>query len=123
VAVSAAIQPNAWLQWRDVLLNNAGKNGTWAAVPIPFVVRFPFAAALVIWGARTNHRWTVPIAAMLALPALWYGGLSIVLATLPLLGARTWGDVRTVLSGGWSELTVGLRDAYRSIGRRSAEAD
>jgi hypothetical protein len=123
VAVSAAIQPNAWLQWRDVLLNNAGKNGTWAAVPIPFVVRFPFAVALVIWGARTNHRWTVPIAAMLALPALWYGGLSIVLATLPLLGARTWGDVRTVLSGGWSELTVGLRDAYRSIGRRSAEAD
>jgi hypothetical protein len=119
VAVSAALQPDAWWRWRDVLAANAGKGGTWAAVPVPFVVRFPLAVVLVVWGARTNHRWTVPVSAMLALPALWYGGLSIMLATLPLLGARTWSDVREVLSGGWAELTGGLR---RSFGRRSAEA-
>ena len=123
VGVSAAVQPNAWLQWRDVLFSNAGKNGTWAAVPIPFLVRFPVAVALVVWGARTNHRWTVPVSAMLALPALWYGGLSIMLATLPLLGARTWGDVRRVLSGGWTELTGLLRGASRSIVHRSAAAE
>ena len=123
VAVSAAIQPNLWLQWRDVLLSNAGKNGTWAAVPIPFVIRFPVAVALVVWGARTNHRWTLPVTAMLALPALWYGGLSIMLATLPLLGARTWGDVRQVLANGWSEFGRGLRGVRRSIGRRSLEAE
>jgi len=119
VAVSAALQPNAWWQWRDVLVSNAGKGGTWAAVPIPFFVRFPLAAVLVVWGARANHRWTVPVSAMLALPALWYGGLSIMLATLPLLGARSWADVQRVLSGGWTELTSSLK---RSIGRRSAEA-
>ncbi|MGD0019142.1 MAG: glycosyltransferase family 87 protein [Candidatus Limnocylindrales bacterium] len=123
VAVSAALQPNAWLQWRDVLVLNAGKNGTWAAVPIPFVVRLPVAVALVVWGARTNHRWAVPVSAMLALPALWYGGLSIMLATLPLLGARTWGDLRQIVGRGWSELTAGLKGAFRSIGRRSAEAE
>jgi len=47
----------------------------------------------VIWGARTDRRWTVPVASMLALPALWYGGLSMMLAVIPLL-AR---DARTPL--------------------------
>jgi len=119
VAVSAALQPDAWWRWRDVLVANAGKGGTWAAVPVPFLIRFPISVVLVVWGARTNHRWTVPVSAMLALPALWYGGLSIMLATLPLLGARSWSDVQRVLSGGWAELTGGLK---RSIDRRSAEA-
>jgi hypothetical protein len=119
VAVSAALQPDAWWRWRDVLVANAGKGGTWAAVPVPFLIRFPISVVLVVWGARTNHRWTVPVSAMLALPALWYGGLSIMLATLPLLGERSWSDVQRVLSGGWAELTGGLK---RSIDRRSAEA-
>ena len=120
VAVSAAIAPNAWLAWRDVLVSNAGKNGTWAAVPIPFAVRLPAGVLLVVWGARKNRRWTVPVAAMLALPALWYGGLSIMLATLPLLGARTWGDVRRTLGDGWSELLGEIGRLPRPFGRGPA---
>ena len=46
------------------------------------------AVALVVWGARTDRRWTVPVASMLALPALWYGGISMLLAVIPLLGER-----------------------------------
>ncbi len=49
---------------------------------------FPSAVALVVWGARTDRRWTVPVASMLALPALWYGGISMLLAVIPLLGDR-----------------------------------
>jgi len=118
-AVSFGFMPDAWQRWPQVLANNVGKGGTWAAVPIPFAVRLPFAVALVVWGARTNRRWTVPVSAMLALPALWYGGLSIMIATLPLLGARSWGDLRRILDGGRVELRnsiVGLR----TIGRRRA---
>jgi len=92
-AVSFALLPDAWLRWPQVLANNVGKSGTWAAVPIPLAVRLPFAVALVVWGALKNYRWVVPIGSMLALPALWYGGLSIALAALPLVGARTWADV------------------------------
>jgi hypothetical protein len=93
VAVTFVVMPDAWLRWPQVLANNAGKSGTWAAVPIPLVVRLPFAVVLIVWGALKNYRWVVPIGSMLALPALWYGGLSIALAALPLVGARTWGDV------------------------------
>ena len=84
VAVSFATMPDAWVRWVGVLSGIAGRDGTWAAVPIPFLVRLPFAVALVVWGARTNRRWTVPVAGMLALPALWYGGLVMLLAVIAL---------------------------------------
>jgi hypothetical protein len=83
-AVSALLMPAAWRTWLDVIVSNAGKGGTWAAVPLPLLVRLPVAVALVVWGARTDRRWTVPVASMLALPALWYGGLSMLLAVIPL---------------------------------------
>lgn len=84
VAVSFVTLPDAWFEWGEVLTRIAGRDGTWAAVPIPFLVRLPFAVALVVWGARTNRRWTVPVAGMLALPALWYGGLAMLLAVIAL---------------------------------------
>ena len=85
--ISFAILPDQWRTWIDVVIRNvaAGKSGTWASVPIPLWIRLPIAVALVVWGARTDRRWTVPVASMLALPALWYGGLSMLLAVIPLL--------------------------------------
>jgi hypothetical protein len=111
VVVSAVAMPDAWRRWVEVLSANAGKGGTWAAVPVPFLVRLPFALVLVAWGARTNRRWTVPIAVMLALPALWYGGLSIALACLPLVGARSWTQLRATLLRGRIELGAYLARA------------
>ena len=88
VGASAVLMPGAWLEWLDLLVRLAGRDGTWAAVPIPFLVRLPFAVAVVVWGARTNRRWTVPVAGMLALPALWYGGLTMLLAVIALRDPR-----------------------------------
>jgi hypothetical protein len=84
--VSFVILPDQWRDWIDAVLRNvaAGKSGTWASIPVALWIRLPFAIALVVWGARTDRRWTVPVAAMLALPALWYGGLSMLLAVIPL---------------------------------------
>lgn len=84
VAVSFVLMPGAWVEWVRVLVKVAGRDGTWAAIPIPFIARLPFAIAIVVWGARTDRRWTVPVAGMLALPALWYGGLSMLLAVIVL---------------------------------------
>ena len=86
VVASFALAPDAWREWVDVVARNvaAGKSGTWASLPVPLLVRLPIAVAIVVWGARTDRRWTVPIASMVALPALWYGGLSMLLAVIPL---------------------------------------
>jgi hypothetical protein len=81
---SALTMPLAWQQWAHVLMANVGRDGTWAAVPVALWVRLPMAVVLVVWGARTDRRWTVPVASMLALPALWFGGLSMLLAVIAL---------------------------------------
>ncbi len=84
IAASSILMPRAWLDWFSLLTSLPGRDGTWAAVPIPLIVRMPVAIAVVVWGARTDRRWAVPVAAMLALPALWYGGLTMLLAVIAL---------------------------------------
>ena len=89
VAVSWAVAPAAWSDWLEVLGASSAKTaGTWAAVPVPVWLRLPIAAAIVVWGARTDRRWTVPVASMVALPALWFGGASMLLAALALGAGR-----------------------------------
>jgi len=85
---SALTMPLAWQQWVHVLTANAGRDGTWAAVPIALWIRLPMAVVLVAWGARTDRRWTVVVASMLALPALWFGSLSMLLAVITV--RRIW---------------------------------
>jgi hypothetical protein len=99
--VSFAMLPDQWRSWVDVVARNvaAGKNGTWASVPIPLLVRMPVAVVLVVWGARTDRAWTVPVASMLALPALWYGGLSMLLAVIPLVRGGWWAGGSRVGAG------------------------
>lgn len=89
VLVSAVFMPAAWPEWIGVLTGNVGREGTWAALPVPLWLRLPIAVAVVVWGARTDRMWTVPVASMIALPALWYGGLSMLLAVIPLLDGRS----------------------------------
>ena len=83
VAVSFVLMPHNWFAWFDLLAANTGKGGTWASIPIPLLIRGPIGVALIVWGALRNQRWTVPVGAMLALPALWYGSLSMLLGRDP----------------------------------------
>jgi hypothetical protein len=103
VVVSYLLLPDAWRDWIALLQANTGKGGTWAAVPIPLLVRGPVGVALIAWGARRNQRWTVPVGAMLALPALWYGSFSILLAVIPLTTPeerrQAWGRVTSRVRG------------------------
>jgi hypothetical protein len=89
IAGSAIFLPAAWSEWTDVLIRNGGRDGTWAALPIALWIRLPIASAVVVWGARTNRRWAVPVASLIALPAVWYGSLSMLLAIVALRETRT----------------------------------
>lgn len=81
--VSFALAPDLWREWIGVLLSSHPAT-TGYLVPIPLPVRLLLAVVIVTWGARTNRRWTVPIACSLALPVLWIAGLAVMVAAIPL---------------------------------------
>jgi len=90
VAGSVAFAPDLWLRWLT-LLSDASQAPPLpfqpnAPFPIPLLFRLPLAAAVVTWGALTDRRWTVPVAATIALPVIWTASLAILVATIPLLG-------------------------------------
>ncbi len=76
-AVSWFANPAAWSAWLGVLAQGAPSDCGTHCISIPLVERLPVAVAIVVAGALTNRRWTVPLAAMLALPVLWLAGLSM----------------------------------------------
>jgi hypothetical protein len=81
VVVSLIIAPRLWVEWIEQgILPVLGRDIGQPMIPIPLWLRLPAAAGLVIWGARTDRRWTVPASAALALPVLWFAGLSILAA-------------------------------------------
>ena len=89
VAVSFAIAPPLWSQWLDVLAGRSGASNAdlgWY-VAIPLWIRVPAAAGLVIWAARTDRRWLVPVAAVLAMPVLWPNAFAVAVGAIPLLAA------------------------------------
>jgi len=89
-AVSFAFSPNQWVQWVDWTVANAGTPSPIALEPIPFSIRLPMSLAVLLWGARTNRAWVVPIAVGWGTPALYLGTYpSMWIAAIPLyLDAR-----------------------------------
>jgi hypothetical protein len=86
VAVSLIVDGRLWAAWFESAVAGTLRDGAaQIQIAVPLLVRLPIAAALVIWGARTDRPWTVPAAAVLALPVLWFSGLAI-LAAIPALG-------------------------------------
>jgi hypothetical protein len=84
-AVSFAVAPNLWSEYVQTMVDNLGYDpGHPYPVPIPLPIRTAAAAALVWWGARTDRRWVVPVAAVLALPIIWFHGLAVLVAMIPL---------------------------------------
>jgi hypothetical protein len=73
VAVSAALDPAAWLRWIQVLVDNATTHGGVVLFPFghampPLWARLPVAAALAWYAGRTDRIWLVPIAMVAAMP-------------------------------------------------------
>ena len=85
VVVSLLLEPQVWRSWIDFLTSTPeGGSVSQFQIPIPLWMRIPVAAVVVAWGALTDRRWTVPLAATIALPVLWVSGFAICAACLPL---------------------------------------
>jgi len=90
--VSFTLAPQAWFDWFDLLLGNVGSTPLSPHIPVPLWVRLPAAVALVVWGARTDRRWTVVVSSMLALPVLWFAAPAMLVGVIPELRDRSRGQ-------------------------------
>ena len=87
VAVSFALDPQGWFGWKNLLEQSIGGAGHATAVPGPLWLRVLVAAGVVIWGARTDRAWSVPVAAFVALPHGTIGS-AILIGVIPLIRRR-----------------------------------
>jgi hypothetical protein len=88
VAVSFAINADAWLGWLGMLSRGQfprAEDGWYFDVPLG--IRLGLAVVVIVWGARTDHRWTVPLAAVLGMPTVWINSPTILVAVIPLIAA------------------------------------
>jgi hypothetical protein len=80
--LSFVIAPQAWTDWLTTLKASLAQSAP-QPVPVglvPLPVRLVIAAGIVMYGARTNRRWVVPIAAVVALPVVYVNSLAILVA-------------------------------------------
>jgi hypothetical protein len=87
--LSFAIDPGAWLGWFAMLGRMEFPTpGDGVFLPIPVWIRLPLMAILILWGARSNRRWVLPVAVCFSLPTVWLNTPTILVAVLPLID---WG--------------------------------
>lgn len=78
------LAPALWLDWLDLLATSTGSSTVAGSVPIPLLWRLPVAVVLIAWAARTDRPWLLPVGALLALPVIWWGGLTLLVACVAL---------------------------------------
>jgi glycosyl transferase family 87 len=111
VAVSFAIAPGAWFGWLDMLVRfQMPTPAAGVFLPVPIWVRLPLVALLIVWGARTDRRWVLPVGVVFSLPTVWLNTPTILVAALPL---TAWG-VDTP-AGRW--LRAPAADPVAALGR------
>jgi Glycosyltransferase family 87 len=89
LSVSVLVSPGEWLSWLDFLRASAGSSSgvvylTPMALPFPLAARLPLALIVVVVAARTDRRWLVPVAMVVASPVVG-GGTFALLAAIPRL--------------------------------------
>ena len=90
VVVSFLVAPGQWVGWVRSLVSNAmiPTSDYSASLFGPLWLRGPVAVALVAWGGLTDRRWTVPVAATIAIPLLALFNLTLLMALVPMLLPR-----------------------------------
>ena len=83
--ISFVVAPQLWFDWVHALFDATREPEFVFLVPVPLWIRLAVAVVVVIWGARTDRRWTVPVASMLALPILWINGMAMLVGVVALV--------------------------------------
>ena len=86
VAISFALAPDLWFRWIQDLQD-------WMRLPQmegvpPLIPRVALAVVVVWYAARTDRRWVLPIACLIAVPNPWFVTFAILGASIALFGDR-----------------------------------
>lgn len=111
---SFCVAPNLWWQWLHFLTamsTGAGHTGgtLW--------LRLPLAAALSIYAGRTNRPWLLPAAMLIATPAFAGSPSLTVLAAIPRLRVRGYGEPVESMSVNHKLLNTPSRESGSPVGR------
>jgi len=103
VVGSWLIQPGLWQLWLDLLLREAGNPPAPGALAIPLIVRLPIAAALAVYAGHTNRKWLMPVVALISMPVLWGGSVSVLIGCVAIERERIESLVVPAVAGipGW----------------------
>jgi hypothetical protein len=86
MAVSFVLDQGGWASWAAMLLRAEFPHDPQLVyLDVPLTIRMPIALAVIVWGARTNRTWTIPVAMTLAMPIIWANSVTILVALIPLL--------------------------------------
>jgi len=117
-AISFAIDPGAWFGWLTMLGRmDFPAAGDGVYLPVPVWVRLPIVAALIVWGARSNRRWVLPVGVCLSLPTVWLNTPTILVAILPMLGRGVQAPAGRWLRDGGASLGIPWSRARRRVRR------
>ena len=88
VAVSWTISPGLWADWLAFLLRYEQSTQPVGSAYVPALLyRLPVAVVLTVYAARSDRRWLVPVAMVLAVPVTGPAAL-VMLAAIPRLRAQ-----------------------------------
>ena len=87
--ISFALSSELWIEWFGLLAANADTTARIRVVPLPLFVRLAIAAILIVYAARTDRAWLLPIGVLLALPNVWTSSTALLAGSASLwLAAR-----------------------------------
>ena len=97
LGVSVAISPGEWVDWIDFLRDSAGDSSgnvylTPLTLTFPLAARLPLALVVAVVAARTDRRWLLPVAMLVASPVVGWGSFAL-LAAIPRLRGMASSDL------------------------------
>lgn len=97
--VSFIIAPQLWFDWINSLVANTGRSipSEVAIIPGPIALRVAVAAVIGFIGGLRGWRWTIPVAATMALPVPWSSGLAVLVAVIALARRGLLTEARAAL--------------------------
>ena len=112
VAVSFVLTPGLWFRWLEVLTASVEITRP-SVIEIPVLPRLAVAAILIAIAAHRSWYALVPVACLLALPAIWVNSLAMLVAVVPLWRYSTVNRRAPAPSESAGTRPVGAREYFR----------